>query len=484
MGAFSKYTIENNKYKVSGGSTIPAGGGIPLKYYFEAAAGPSVPDKLVFTVTIKGYSTTAQNLGEKVPFETSAQAVLYKNPEGGVSTHTLDYPQPLYAEPYFKSEKLAAEVPTQKVNVSETRGNWVKTTVNGQTGWLYRGSTFTAKQHVYSYAEPDLASIRSNQPWAPQTFTIIDWQGDWMKIDTQSECKWIYMSPVHVMLADTPLYADGSFDSEKLIESVPAQPLMVWGGVGYWRKVFVNWQWGWMYGGTTYTATTYTATEKTYAYKGPSVESGRSPNPFAPQTFSVIDKTPDGWMKILTASEYKWIKPANAAETFLMQADVPLYEKADFASVKLAETVPLQEVEVLARQGNWIQTTVNGQTGWMFTGESFEAADRRFTFKLPTIYSEHTPYTFAPQTYAVVDKTTDGWARVVTATGYEWLCIQESWEVYSMPASQPLYSEPDTGSFKVMQEDIPQQETPVLERQDNWIMTTINGQTGWMLTGE
>ncbi|NDV79823.1 hypothetical protein D0T57_12720 [Dysgonomonas sp. 511] len=126
-----------------------------------------------------------------------------------------------------------------------------------------------------------------------------------------------------------------------------------------WQCVYTRYGLGWINMSEGY----YSIKTPVDAYASPSFYSNMQPHAFAPQNVIVIDRQGEDWIKILTASPYKWIY-INSPNYYYIDFQVKAYRQAEVSS-EYYTFDPQLFVIIDRRPGNWIKIQTASEYRWI-----------------------------------------------------------------------------------------------------------------------
>jgi N-acetylmuramoyl-L-alanine amidase len=155
-----------------------------------------------------------------------------------------------------------------------------------------------------------------------------------------------------------------------------------------------------------------------YTYNGPSLSSGIA-DYYGPQTVTVLEEGKDGWIKISTYKGPQWMNP-NGVKRFINN----WFNTYNGPSVSsgVADYYGPQTVTVLEEgQDGWIKISTYKGPQWMNpNGVKLPISSFFFTYKSPNIQAAVSDI-YGPQRVIILEQRQDGWARISTYLGDKWV---------------------------------------------------------------
>ncbi|PEJ31387.1 hypothetical protein CN889_30755, partial [Bacillus wiedmannii] len=197
-------------------------------------------------------------------------------------------------------------------------------------------SSETVNQSFYGYKEPSFNSAKTNggSEYGAQNVGVIEKRDNgWWKIETWEGPVWINLNGEERVMGDFYAYDEPSFSSK--VANAGAKYgrqtfRIVDGTTDGWLK-FKTWEGEkWM----NPTAEQITTNKTIYAYNEPSFNAAKANygSPYNPQSWGVVEKKENGWMKVSTYEGYKWINP-DGEERFINKSFYA-YNEASFNAAK------------------------------------------------------------------------------------------------------------------------------------------------------
>ncbi|WP_029902441.1 hypothetical protein [Prevotella sp. 10(H)] len=217
--------------------------------------------------------------------------------------------------------------------------------------------------------QADIASLSSNNPNVAKRTP--EWWLNFMDLSLQSgyytntSYEYAFSKRQNIWIdsninynSPATIYKEASYTSQIIAEAETPLGFVKDGNDG-WQYVYTTQGLGWI----NLTQGTYTITAPVDAYTSPSFYSTMQPHAFAPQTVTVVDRQDEDWIKILTASPYKWIY-LKSPNCYYIDHPVKAYKEAVVSS-EYYTFDPQLFVIADRKPGNWIEIQTASEFKWI-----------------------------------------------------------------------------------------------------------------------
>jgi uncharacterized protein YvpB len=275
--------------------------------------------------------------------------------------------------------------------------------------------TVYIRQAFYTYNGPSLSSGIADY-YGPQTVTVLEeGQDGWIKISTYKGPQWMNPNGVKRFINNWFYTYNGPSLSSGIADYYGPQTVTVLEeGQDGWIKISTYKGPQWM----NPNGVKRFINNWFYTYNGPSLSSGIA-DYYGPQTVTVLEEGKDGWIKISTYKGPQWMNP-NGVKRFINN----WFNTYNGPSVSsgVADYYGPQTVTVLEEgQDGWIKISTYKGPQWMNpNGVKLPISSFFFTYESPNIQAAVSDI-YGPQQVIILEQRQDGWARISTYLGDKWV---------------------------------------------------------------
>ncbi|WJE18836.1 3D domain-containing protein [Bacillus cereus] len=285
-------------------------------------------------------------------------------------------------------------------------------------------------QSFYGYKEPSFTSTKTNagSEYGAQDVGVMEKRDNgWWKIETWEGPVWINLNGEERVMGDFYAYDEPSFSSKVANAGAKYDGRQTFrivdGTTDGWLKI-KTWEGEkWM----NPTVQQITVNKTIYGYNEPSFNAAKANygSPYNPQSWGVVEKRDNGWMKVSTYEGYKWINP-DGEERYINKSFYA-YNEASFNAAKAnagALYSPQNFRVVDGTTSGWLKVKTWEGEKWMnLDGEERYINKSFYAYNEPSFSSQkaNAGALYSPQNFRIIDGTTSGWLKIKTWEGDKWI---------------------------------------------------------------
>ncbi|MEK4706021.1 C39 family peptidase [Bacillus sp. FSL R10-2780] len=268
----------------------------------------------------------------------------------------------------------------------------------------------------YTYNEPSLSSGISSG-YSPQYVTVVEERPDgWVKIKTYYGDKWLLLNDKKLpMNKNFFTYNEPSLSSGVASSYSPQTVTVVEERPDGWVKIKTHLGHKWILPNEK----KIPMNKNFFTYNEPSLSSGILYE-YSPQSVTVVEERTDGWVRISTHAGHKWVLPNE--KRVVINKNFKSYDRPSRAGNELT-SYGAQTVTVVEEKGAWMLIRTHAGLQWVTTEEETK------WIHIPTVFfaydnprfSSNVAMKFASQNVRVINERADGWVQIVTGVGDKWI---------------------------------------------------------------
>ncbi|WJE18835.1 C40 family peptidase [Bacillus cereus] len=290
-------------------------------------------------------------------------------------------------------------------------------------------------QAFYGYKEPSFTSAKTNagSEYGAQGVGVMEKRDNgWWKIETWEGPVWINLNGEERVMGDFYAYDEPSFSSKVANAGAKYDGRQTFrivdGTTDGWLKI-KTWEGEkWM----NPTVQQITVNKTIYGYNEPSFNAAKANygSPYNPQSWGVVEKRDNGWMKVSTYEGYKWINP-DGEERYIKKSFYA-YNEAAFNAEKAnagALYSPQNFRVVDGTTSGWLKVNTWEGEKWMnLDGEERYINKSFYAYNEPSFSSQkaNAGALYSPQNFRIIDGTTSGWLKIKTWEGDKWINLNQT----------------------------------------------------------